>query len=98
MSIKRMLDDKVLMRPVKVSETSTGGLYVPEEARGGGVRKAEVISVGPGRRNSDGVRMPVDMKPGEIVLLAPMRGIMLIEVDGEKMWIANESDILAVEE
>jgi chaperonin GroES len=55
-------------------------------------RKFKVIAVGPGKRDEDGYLIPLDVKPGDIVVLP---GIAANEPDHEegKLLFVTEDDI-----
>ena len=58
-------------------------------------RSGEVIAVGPGRRDEDGKRIKMDVKLGDRVLYAKYGGTE-IKIDGKKLLILKESDVLAI--
>ncbi len=55
----------------------------------------EVVAVGPGRRDDDGDRIEMDVAVGDVVLYAKYAGTE-IKVDGKKLLILKESDVLAI--
>jgi chaperonin GroES len=57
--------------------------------------KGEVLSVGPGARDEDGDRIEMDVKVGDKILFAKYGGTE-IKVDGEKLLILRETDVLAI--
>jgi chaperonin GroES len=54
-----------------------------------------VLSVGPGARDEDGKRIAMDVKAKDKVLFAKYAGTEF-KIDGEKVLILRESDILAI--
>jgi chaperonin GroES len=60
-------------------------------------QKGEVLAVGPGTRNDSGDRVELDVQVGDTVLFAKYAGTE-IKLDGEKVLILRESDILAIVE
>ncbi|NLF66742.1 MAG: co-chaperone GroES, partial [Chloroflexi bacterium] len=58
-------------------------------------QQGEVLAVGPGRRDDDGDRVEMDVSVGDIVLYAKYAGTE-IKVNGDKLLILKESDILAI--
>ena len=58
-------------------------------------QKGEVLSVGPGARDEDGKRIAMDVKAKDKVLFAKYAGTEF-KIDGEKVLILRESDILAI--
>ena len=55
------------------------------------------MSVGPGDRDEDGDRIKMDVVEGDVVLFAKYAGTE-IKVDGKKLLILRESDLLAIVE
>lgn len=87
-----VLDDSVLIRPI--SEEQKGGIMIPSSAEKKPT-KGEVIVIGAGSRNSNGERVALTVKPGDIVFYRQWAGTE-IEHNGEKLIIMKESDILAI--
>ncbi|MEL6406939.1 MAG: co-chaperone GroES [Chloroflexota bacterium] len=90
----RPLNDRVLVAPIEQETTTASGLVLPETAKEK-PQQGEVLAVGPGLRDEDGDRMPVDLEVGDTVLFAKYAGTE-IKIDGEKRLIMKESDILGV--
>ena len=91
----RPLGDRLVVRPIEGDEKTATGLYLPETAKEK-PQQGEVLAAGPGRFDEDGEkRIPLDVKVGDKVLFARYGGTE-IKLDGEKLLILKESDILAV--
>ena len=58
-------------------------------------QEGKVIAAGPGKLNEDGSRSPMDTTVGDRVLYAKYAGTE-VKLDGKKLLILRESDILAV--
>ena len=56
-----------------------------------------MIAAGPGRRDDDGKRIPMDVAVGDIVLYAKYGGTE-VKIDDKKLLILKESDVLAIVE
>jgi chaperonin GroES len=84
-----------VVRPSEGEEKTAAGLYLPETAKEK-PQQGEVLAAGPGRFDEDGEkRIPLDVKVGDKVLFARYGGTE-IKLDGEKLLILKESDVLAV--
>ncbi len=95
MSLKmRPLADRVVVEPLEGEEVTPGGILLPETAKEK-PQQGLILSVGPGRRDEDGKIIPMDVKNGDKVLYAKYAGTE-IKVEGKKLLILKESDILAV--
>ncbi len=88
------LGNRVVVEPVEQDEVTAGGIVLPETAKEK-PQKGLVISVGPGDRDDDGDYIPMDVKQGDTVLFAKYAGTE-IKVDGKKLLILRESDLLAI--
>ncbi|PHJ23396.1 10 kda [Cystoisospora suis] len=67
------LGDNVLVKIVKQPERTASGLYLHQSAREnsrGSLKRAEVISVGPGRYNKHGERLPIEIHRGDTVVFS----------------------------
>jgi chaperonin GroES len=90
----RPLGDRVIIEPIEQEEVTATGLYIPETAKEK-PQQGNVLAAGEGRRDDDGKRVPMDVKAGDKVLFAKYAGTE-IKVDGKKLLIMKEADILAV--
>lgn len=90
----RPLHNHVVIKQQDESEVMYGNIIIPDA----GKEKAligEVISVGPGIVNLNGVLIPNTIKKGEIVSF-PAFGGQRITIKGEDYLIYKEQDIFAV--
>ena len=98
MSLKlRPLADRVVVEPIEREETFAGGALVMPDTAKEKPQQGEVMAVGPGRLDDDGERIAMEVAIGDTVLYAKYGGTEL-KVDGKKVLILKESDILAVVE
>ncbi len=88
------LGDRVIIEPIEQEEVTASGLYIPETAKEK-PQQGNVLAAGEGRRDDDGKRVAMDVKAGDKVLFAKYAGTE-IKVDGKKLLIMKESDILAI--
>jgi chaperonin GroES len=95
MSLKP-LGNRVVVEPIEQEEITAGGIVLPETAKEK-PQKGTVLSVGPGDRDDEGKRIPMDVAKGDTVLFAKYAGTE-IKVDGKKLLILRESDLLAIVE
>jgi chaperonin GroES len=95
MKIKfKPLADRLVVKPLEEEEVTASGIVLPETAKEKPM-KGEVLSVGPGARDEDGDRIEMDVKVGDKILFAKYGGTE-IKVDGEKLLILRETDVLAI--
>jgi chaperonin GroES len=88
------LGNRVVVEPQEQEEKTTSGLFLPETAKEK-PQRGSVLSIGPGERDDAGKRISLDVKVGDVVLYAKYGGTE-IKIDGKKLLILRESDILAV--
>ncbi|MBP1702214.1 MAG: groES [Chloroflexi bacterium] len=88
------LGNRVVIEPLESEEVTAGGIVLPETAKEK-PQKGKVISTGPGDRDEDGKYIPMDVKTGDTVLFAKYAGTE-IKVEGKKLLILRESDLLAI--
>jgi chaperonin GroES len=93
-TVLKPLGSRVVVEPMEQEEVTPGGIVLPETAKEK-PQKGTVISVGPGDRDEDGDRIPLDVKVGDIVLFAKYAGTE-IKMDGKKLLILKENDLLAI--
>ena len=88
------LGDRVVVKPIEQDEVTAGGIMLPDTAKEK-PQKGEVLAAGPGARNDAGERVEMDVKVGDVVLYAKYGGTE-IKLDGDKVLVLRESDILAI--
>jgi len=88
------LHDRVVLKRIEETQTVKGGIIIPDTAKEKPM-EGEVISVGPGKIMTDGKRSPLDVKPGDRVLIGKYAGTE-IKIDDEEYVIMREEEILAV--
>jgi chaperonin GroES len=90
----RPLGDRVVIEPSEGEEVTTGGILLPETAKEK-PQQGTIVAIGTGRRDENGKVVPMDTKLGDKVLYAKYAGTE-IKVNGQKVLILKESDILAI--
>jgi chaperonin GroES len=88
------LGSRVVVEPREEEDILASGLVLPETAKEK-PQKGLVLSVGPGDRDDEGKRVPMDVVEGDLVLFAKYSGTE-IKIDGKKLLILRESDLLAI--
>jgi chaperonin GroES len=90
------LGSRVVIEPTEQEEITAGGIVLPETAKEK-PQEGKVIAVGPGDRDEDGKRIPLDVAVGNKVLFAKYSGTE-IKIESKKLLILRESDLLAIVE
>ena len=85
------LGDRVVVTPTEDAESRTpSGLVIPDTAKEK-PQIGEVIAVGPGARDDDGERIPMDVSVGDKVLYSKFAGTE-VKLDGTSTWSSAERD------
>jgi chaperonin GroES len=91
----RPLADRVVVEPTEQEERTASGIILPETAKEK-PQEGSVIAAGPGRFDDAGQkRVEMDVKVGDRVLYAKYSGTE-VKLDGKKLLIMRESDLLAI--
>ena len=88
------LGSRVLIEPVEQEEITASGIILPETAKEK-PQQGKVLAAGPGDRNEKGERVAMDVKVGDLILFAKYSGTE-VKMDGKKLLIMRESDILGI--
>jgi len=88
------LGSRVLVEPLEQEDITAGGIVLPETAKEK-PQQGLILAVGPGARDEDGERIPMDVAKGDKILFAKYSGTE-IKMDGKKYLILREEDILAI--
>jgi chaperonin GroES len=88
------LGGRVIVEPIEQEEMTAGGIILPETAKEK-PQEGKILAAGPGDRDEDGERIPMEVQVGDRVLYAKYSGTE-VKMDGKKLLILRESDILAV--
>src|SRR5262249_17499748 len=88
------LHDRILVRRVEESETTRGGIIIPDSAKDK-PQEGEVVSVGKGKINEEGKGRPPDGKEGDRILFGKYAGTE-IKLDGEGPGIMRGEGVLGM--
>ena len=88
------LADRLVVEPTEGEDVTATGIYVPETAKEK-PQEGKVLAVGPGRKDDEGKRIPMDVAEGDTVLYAKYGGTE-VKLEDKKLLILKESDILAI--
>jgi chaperonin GroES len=88
------LGNRLVVEPLEQEDVTSGGILLPETAKEK-PQKGTVLAAGPGDRDDEGKRIQMDVKVNDVVLYAKYSGTE-IKVDGKKLLILRESDVLAI--
>ena len=90
----RPLHDKIIVQRVEEQEKSAGGIIIPDTAKEK-PQQGKVIAVGTGILTKDGKTIPLQVKPGDMVLFSKYGGTEIKLLD-EDYLVMREDDILGI--
>ncbi len=89
------LSDRLVLKTVEAEETTKGGLILTSASKEK-PQFAEVLAIGPGAKDNEGVVIPItDIKVGDKVVISNYAGTK-IKLDNEEYTIVSASEVLAV--
>ena len=91
----RPLGNRIIIQPLTEEQTSKAGIVLPDTVDKEKKTEGEVIAVGPGKVNKDGVRVPMEVKVGDTILFKKWGGDE-VEFDKVEYKIISQEDVLAV--
>ena len=90
----RPLHDRLVVRRLQEGEQQIGGIIIPDSAKEK-PQRGTVLAAGSGTVKEDGTRVPLDVKPGDLILFGKYAS-QEIKLDGEELLIMRETEVLAV--
>jgi len=88
------LGDRLVVERLEQEEKTVGGIIIPDTAKEK-PKQAKVLAVGPGAKDENGKRIPVDVTVGDIVLFTQWAGNE-IKIEGKEYLILKESDVIGI--
>ena len=88
------LEDRILVQPLDAEQTTASGLVIPDTAKEK-PQEGEVLSVGPGRIDDNGQRVPLDVAVGDKVIYSKYGGTE-VKYAGDEYLILSARDVLAI--
>jgi chaperonin GroES len=90
----RPLQDRVIVKQSEAEEKTKSGIVLPDTAKEKPT-KGKVIAVGPGKSDEKGRPMELGLRVGDTVYYGKYSGTD-VEIDGQKLVILRENDVLGV--
>jgi len=91
----RPLEDRLIVEPIDEMEKHSSGLIIPDTVNKERPQKGKVLAAGPGKIDSNGKRIAMEIKVGETVLFTKY-GPTEVKIDGKELLVLSASDILAL--
>jgi chaperonin GroES len=90
----RPLGNRVLVKRLEQEETLKGGILLPDTAKKKQER-AEVVSIGTGKKDKSGNLVPMPVKIGDVILMEKYSG-QEVTLNDEEYSILRADDIIAI--
>jgi chaperonin GroES len=90
----RPMNDRVIVKRMEKEQKTAGGIIIPDTAKEK-PQQGQVVAVGPGKRDDEGRRTPLEVKEGDCILFSKYAGTE-IKIDGEEHIFMREDDILVI--
>ena len=87
------LGDRLIVEVLEEEEMTISGIVLPDTAKEK-PQRGRVLAAGPGGRNENGERVPMDVAEGDEVIFSKYGGTE-VKLSGDEFLILRESDILA---
>ena len=88
------LEDRIVVKPLDAEQTTASGLVIPDTAKEK-PQEGEVLSIGPGRIDDNGNRVPLDVTVGDKVIYSKYGGTE-VKLDGDDLLVLSARDVLAI--
>ena len=90
----RPLHDRVIVKRLEQETKTASGIVIPENAAEK-PDQGEVLAVGPGKKNEQGVLIAMNVNVGDRVLFGKYSG-QTVKIDGDELLVMKEDDLFAV--
>lgn len=90
----RPLHDRVVVKRVERQQTTAAGIVIPDSAAEPPAQ-GEIVAVGNGRRQKDGSLRPLQVQPGQRVLIGKFAG-QAVKIDNQEFLVLREDEIIGV--
>ena len=90
----RPLHDRIVVKRIEASDSTVGGLFIPDSAKEK-PHEGKVVAVSRGKRLEDGRLTPLDISVGDHILYGKYTGSE-IKLAGEDYLIVREDEVLGV--
>lgn len=93
----RPLHSKIVVELDEAEQASKGGIIIPETARESEQAKSRgtIVAIGPGRVIDSGLRIPMNVAPGDRVMVPKYVGADAL-IHGKKYRICCDEDVVGI--
>lgn len=91
------LADRIVVEPLEEEvQTFAGGQLVLPDTAKEKPQQGKVLATGPGRRDEEGKRVPMEVKVGDTIVFAKYSGTKFKTEAGKEILFMKENDVLAI--
>ena len=94
--LAKPLADRVLIKTEQEVTKTAGGIIIPETAESRDTKIGIVVSVGEGVYTNDGVKIPMQVKVGDKVMMPFAGSAQKVKVGDEDFLLFREQELLMV--
>lgn len=94
--LAKPLADRVLIKTENVAEKTAGGIIIPETAESRDTKIGMVVSVGEGIYTNDGVKIPMQVKVGDKVMMPFAGSAQKVKLGDEDFLLFREQELLMI--
>jgi chaperonin GroES len=88
------LHDRIAVEPIEQEQKTVGGIIIPDTAKEKPMQ-GNVVAVGDGVPDNNGVVRPLQVKVGDKVLYGKWSGTE-VKINGKDLMIMKESDVMGI--
>jgi chaperonin GroES len=92
----RPLGNRILVKRLEMDEKLKGGILLPDSAKKK-QEKAEVLAIGTGKKDKNGLLIPIPVKVGDVILMEKYSG-QDVTLNDQDYVIVRADDIIAIVE
>ncbi len=89
------LGDYLVVEPLLIEERTESGIFLPESVEKQVPEQGKVIAIGPGKRDSAGKLLPIEIEVGEQILFSQY-GPTKVKFDKKEYFIIKQDDVLGI--
>ena len=92
------VNDKIVVKPMEKKEdrTTSSGIILPDIVSQGALVEGKVIEVSKGMYSTTGTIIPLPFKVGDIILYSKHTHSQEYNLDGEKLLIMGQQEVLSI--
>lgn len=93
------LADRVLIKPLETKGESktASGIILPGKEQNEKHERGTIIATGPGRLSTEGKRIAMEVKAGDVVWFKRGYDAEQVEIGGDELVLTSEGNVLAIE-